>query len=362
MSVLRTCSAVIAPRHSSLSSSQSVSIPLSFNCPITKIILLHNRTTTSTTPNLISTRFQTHLVKMAESSPPAMSPFGSSSVDPAYCEIIVVRHGETAWNVDGRIQGHLDVLLNEVGREQAVAVADRLAKEFKISVVYSSDLKRALETAQAIAKACGGLEVIEDQDLRERHLGDLQGLVYREAAKICPDAHKALASHKPDLEIPVVKLALLGWLRAAVILPPNSLVYSETILHNDGILIYGHGLPSTSGQGLVVEKVLINFTNAAQLYCKELVGNIKLQSEFMYFFDSIAGQRVVVVSHGGVIRALYKRACPDNKSGGKVLNTSVSIFQLSDAKRWILKTWGDVSHLGQTGVLETGFGGDRTSG
>ncbi|KAJ0097342.1 hypothetical protein Patl1_28751 [Pistacia atlantica] len=358
MSVLRTCSAVKPPRHSSLSSSQSVSIPLCFNIPITKIILLHNRTITSTTPNLISTRFPTHLVKMAESSPPVMSPFGSSSVDPAYCEIIVVRHGETAWNVDGRIQGHLDVLLNEVGREQAVAVADRLAKEFKISVVYSSDLKRALETAQTIAKACGGLEVIEDQDLRERHLGDLQGLVYREAAKICPDAHKALASHKPDLEIPVVKLALIRWLRAVVILPPNSLVCSETILHNDGILIYGHGLPSTSGQGLVVEKVLINFTNAAQLYCKELVGNIKLAA----WKNLIIGQRVVVVSHGGVIRALYKRACPDNKSGGKVLNTSVSIFQLSDAKKWILKTWGDVSHLGQTGVLETGFGGDRTSG
>lgn len=88
-----------------------------------------------------------------------------------------------------------------------------------------------------------------------------------------------------------------------------------------------------------------------------------LQSEFMYFcFDSIAGQRVVVVTHGGAIRALYKRACPNNKSGGKVLNTSVNIFQLSDPKKWILKTWGDVSHLSRTGVLETGFGGDRTFG
>lgn len=69
-----------------------------------------------------------------------------------------------------------------------------------------------------------------------------------------------------------------------------------------------------------------------------------------------------MVTHGGVIRALYKRACPNDKSGGKVLNTSVNIFQLSDAKKWILKTWGDVSHLSQTGVLLTGFGGNRTSG
>ncbi|CBI41111.3 unnamed protein product, partial [Vitis vinifera] len=72
---------------------------------------------------------------------------------------IVVRHGETAWNADGRIQGHLDVELNEAGRQQAAAVADRLSKGPRISAVYSSDLKRAFETAQAIATSCGRFEV-----------------------------------------------------------------------------------------------------------------------------------------------------------------------------------------------------------
>ncbi|KAJ0457661.1 putative phosphoserine phosphatase [Helianthus annuus] len=76
-----------------------------------------------------------------------------------YTEIVVVRHGETEWNAEKRIQGHLDVDLNDVGRQQAVAVAERLSRESKISAIYSSDLKRALETAETIASRCGGLQV-----------------------------------------------------------------------------------------------------------------------------------------------------------------------------------------------------------
>lgn len=75
-----------------------------------------------------------------------------------------------------------------------------------------------------------------------------------------------------------------------------------------------------------------------------------------------AGERVVVVTHGGVIRTFYKRACPNGRAGGKVLNTSINIFHLSDGDEWTIKSWGDVSHLNRTGVLESGFGGDRTSG
>ncbi|KAE9466895.1 hypothetical protein C3L33_01223, partial [Rhododendron williamsianum] len=99
-------------------------------------------------------------------------------------------------------QGHLDIELNDVGRKQAAAVAHRLSKGPKISVVYSSDLKRALDTAETIASSCGGLQVIKDLDLRERHLGDLQGLVYHEASKICPKAYGALSSHRTNQQIP----------------------------------------------------------------------------------------------------------------------------------------------------------------
>jgi probable phosphoglycerate mutase len=79
-------------------------------------------------------------------------------------------------------------------------------------------------------------------------------------------------------------------------------------------------------------------------------------------FVLIVGERVVVVTHGGFIRSLYKRACPNGRTPGKVLNTSVSVFHLDADDKWILKMWGDVSHLSQTGFLQSGFGGDRTSG
>lgn len=67
------------------------------------------------------------------------------------------------------------------------------------------------------------------------------------------------------------------------------------------------------------------------------------------------------MTHGGVIRTLYQRACPNKKPEGKVLNTSINIFRLADKNKWVLKTWGDVRHLNQTGFLKSGFGGDSTS-
>lgn len=75
-----------------------------------------------------------------------------------------------------------------------------------------------------------------------------------------------------------------------------------------------------------------------------------------------AGERVVVVSHGGVIRSLYQRACPNGRSIGKVSNTSINTFHLYDEDKWTIKSWGDVSHLKETDYLESGFGGDGTSG
>ncbi|CAN1311564.1 Phosphoglycerate mutase-like protein 4 [Linum perenne] len=84
-------------------------------------------------------------------------------------------------------------------------------------------------------------------------------------------------------------------------------------------------------------------------------------SSFQRIAAKHRGERVVVVSHGGTIRALHKRACPD-KRPGTVLNTSVHVFHLSDGDQWSIKSWGDVSHLSQTGFIKSGFGGDRTSG
>ncbi|THG20710.1 hypothetical protein TEA_005817 [Camellia sinensis var. sinensis] len=179
-----------------------------------------------------------------------------SNESAAYAEIVVIRHGETEFNATKRMQGQLDVELNNVGRAQATAVAHRLSRERKVSIVYSSDLKRALDTAEAIASSCGGLE----------------------------------------------------------------------------------------GGGESLD----------QLYdrCTSVLERIGSKHK---------GERVVMVTHGGVIRTLYELASPSGQPG-RVLNTSVNIFHLSDGDIWTIKSWGDVSHLSQTEYLESGFGGDTTSG
>jgi alpha-ribazole phosphatase len=92
--------------------------------------------------------------------------------------LILIRHGETDWNIEGRWQGQADVPLNERGREQALRIAQALSRE-KIAAVYSSDLCRARETAQVLA-ACLGQSVRLDRRLREIHQGEWQGLLVSE--------------------------------------------------------------------------------------------------------------------------------------------------------------------------------------
>jgi 2,3-bisphosphoglycerate-dependent phosphoglycerate mutase len=92
-------------------------------------------------------------------------------------QIIAVRHGETAWNVENRIQGQLDIPLNETGRWQAQRVARALAARDPIAALYSSDLLRAWETAMSIADTTH-LSVQTDEGLRERGFGIFQGKTY----------------------------------------------------------------------------------------------------------------------------------------------------------------------------------------
>lgn len=99
--------------------------------------------------------------------------------------IIAVRHGETAWNVDARIQGQLDIGLNDTGRWQARRVGEALATE-QITAVYSSDLGRAHETAQAVAQVAG-IPVVADEGLRERSFGIFEGKTFDEIHETWPD-------------------------------------------------------------------------------------------------------------------------------------------------------------------------------
>ena len=99
--------------------------------------------------------------------------------------IIAIRHGETTWNVDSRIQGHLDIPLSATGRQQAERLAGALRDE-PITAIYASDLARAWETAQYIGQA-HGLPVIREIGLRERDFGDFEGKTFAEIELLLPE-------------------------------------------------------------------------------------------------------------------------------------------------------------------------------
>ena len=103
--------------------------------------------------------------------------------------LIAIRHGETAWNVDTRIQGHLDIPLNTTGLWQADQVARALADE-PITAIYTSDLQRAHATAQAVARSTGA-PLTTHIGLRERSFGHFQGRTFAEIeAELPEDAHR----------------------------------------------------------------------------------------------------------------------------------------------------------------------------
>jgi probable phosphoglycerate mutase len=114
--------------------------------------------------------------------------------------LTVVRHGETVWNRIGRQQGWLDTELTELGRAQAKAIAGALAgREF--DAIYSSDLGRAMRTAEIIA-AVLGMEVVPSSGLRERNLGILQALTMAEFRQKHPGEYERFASGEADYRLP----------------------------------------------------------------------------------------------------------------------------------------------------------------
>jgi probable phosphoglycerate mutase len=110
--------------------------------------------------------------------------------------IIAIRHGETAWNVDTRIQGQLDIPLNDTGRWQAERLARALAAREAIDVVYTSDLLRAWETARPVAEATGA-PLHTDEGLRERGFGSFQGKTFTEIEAAMPDEARRWRQRDP---------------------------------------------------------------------------------------------------------------------------------------------------------------------
>ena len=196
---------------------------------------------------------------------------------------IVVRHGETQWNVEARIQGHGDSPLTAAGIEQAEAIARRLAGE-KFDVLVSSDLGRAAQTAQRIAVRCG-LPIVTDARLRERHFGAGEGLTYDEIGVRYADAFSRTRATDPDYAIPGGE--------------------SRRAFH---------------------ERVTAAFADLAHEH---------------------EGRRVAVVSHGGVLATIYRfiHAIPiATPHKVAITNASYNAFA-SHQGRWTLEAWDDTAHL-----------------
>jgi probable phosphoglycerate mutase len=110
--------------------------------------------------------------------------------------IVAVRHGETVWNAEMRMQGQLDTELSAHGRWQAARAGEALAGE-GIEAIVASDLSRALDTARAIAVVVG-LAVATDAGLRERSFGEFQGHTYAEIDARWPAEAARWRRHDPD--------------------------------------------------------------------------------------------------------------------------------------------------------------------
>ncbi|PWT71381.1 MAG: histidine phosphatase family protein [Proteobacteria bacterium] len=208
----------------------------------------------------------------------------------AITEFIVVRHGETAWNAEARIQGHLDSPLNEEGLAQALLVGDRLAQA-PFSQLYCSDLGRALQTAQPIADR-SHRRITREERLRERHLGVFQGLTGTECEHAYPSDYACFKSRDPD-----------------------------------------HVIPGGESIRMLQARARGIFTELAARH---------------------AGERLVVVTHGGVLDALYRFVTDtplEKLRDFPIYNASINIVH-HDGARWSLERWGDISHLTRDAALD----------
>lgn len=114
--------------------------------------------------------------------------------------LCLVRHGETDWNAERRLQGHLDIPLNARGLAQASSTARGL-ESIPFSAVYCSDLARARQTAEAIVQGRSFRPSLQTE-LRERHYGIFQGKTYDESASALPDDYRRFKSREADYAFP----------------------------------------------------------------------------------------------------------------------------------------------------------------
>ena len=200
-------------------------------------------------------------------------------------QFCLVRHGETDWNVARRLQGHTDIDLNARGLAQAEQMAKALKKiNLRFDVLYTSDLQRAAKTAQAIEKLFN-VFAVKNADLRERHLGALQGLTTDEAPKFEPDLWKSHLSRN----------------------------IQENLRHGESIQ---------------------QFANRINMALEQ----IRMQH---------IGKTILLVSHGGALDMMYRIASNqalDAEKAVAVPNASLNWIS-HDGLAWKVDGWANTAHL-----------------
>ena len=206
-------------------------------------------------------------------------------------EILLIRHGETAWNAVRKLQGHLDIPLNEEGLRQAKALAAHLQNE-KLDAIISSDLQRAMQTAAAIADLQNTSLQINPQ-LRERCFGDFEGKLYSELPELYPEAYAQWRSRDPDFHFPA---------------------------KNDG----------SGNRGESIREFHHRTTSCIQHYAQ------------LY-----AGKRIALIAHGGVLECAWREATglPLNAERTvTIYNASINRFCFKQGHLKLVQ-WGQIEHL-----------------
>jgi broad specificity phosphatase PhoE len=195
--------------------------------------------------------------------------------------LILVRHGETEWNAQGRYHGQFDVPLSSVGRRQAERIAERLSSH-KIDVIYASDLERAWETAAIIA-AKHGLTVYAEPRLRELKFGVLEGLTFDEAQIQYPEM---IAAWLKDFNRPPQGGETVDLFNARII----SLLDELKQTHDEQtLLLVGHG-----GSLSEILRVVLDLSRAKRWYLE--MENASL-SEVLIAEDYVSLKRLNDTGH-----------------------------------------------------------------
>jgi len=117
-------------------------------------------------------------------------------------KLLLIRHGESQGNAEGRLQGHADFPLTALGREQARTLAERLVREgWVLTAIYTSDLHRAAETAEILGQALGAPVRVEER-LREYDAGVLNGLVWDEIVRRYPELARGIQDDRSWTDFP----------------------------------------------------------------------------------------------------------------------------------------------------------------